>query len=97
ARGAVTGTYRGGTGMGDVSAAFGDVARGAGLSVNLECGGHGVGRTMHGGPHVSNDGRPGRGLPLRAGLIMAIEPWFMHGTDEIYTDKDGWTDRKSGV
>ena len=77
--------------MGDVSAAIGDVAHAAGLSVNLDFGGHGVGRIMHGDPHVPNDGRRKRGLPLRAGLVFAIEPWFMLGTDEIYTDKDGWT------
>ena len=77
--------------MGDVSAAIGAVARGAGFGVNLDFGGHGVGRTMHGDPHVPNDGRPGRGLPLRAGLVFAIEPWLMHGTDRIYTDPDGWT------
>lgn len=77
--------------MGDVSAAIGAVAHAAGLSVNLEFGGHGVGREMHGDPHVPNDGRAGRGLPLRAGLVFAIEPWFMLGTDRIYTDKDGWT------
>jgi methionyl aminopeptidase len=77
--------------MGDISAAIGDVARAAGLGINMQFGGHGVGRTMHGDPHVANDGRPGRGLPLRAGLVIAIEPWFMHTTDEIYTDPDGWT------
>ncbi|AYF98597.1 type I methionyl aminopeptidase [Protaetiibacter intestinalis] len=77
--------------MGDVSAAIGDVADAAGLTVNLDFGGHGVGRTMHGDPHVPNDGRRKRGLPLRAGLVVAIEPWFMRGTDEIYTDRDGWT------
>src|SRR5437879_4410940 len=65
------------------------------LSSNLQCGGHGVGRTMHGDPHVPNDGRPGRGLPLRAGLVIAIEPWFMHGTDQIFTDPDGWTLRSA--
>jgi methionyl aminopeptidase len=81
--------------MGDVSAAIGDVAHRAGLSVNLEFGGHGVGRTMHGDPHVPNDGRPKRGLPLRAGLVFAIEPWFMLGTDRIYTDRDGWTLRSA--
>jgi methionyl aminopeptidase len=77
--------------MGDVSAAIGDVAHAAGLSVNMDFGGHGVGRIMHGDPHVANDGRRKRGLPLRAGLVFAIEPWFMLGTNEIYTDKDGWT------
>lgn len=77
--------------MGDVSAAIGTVARAAGFGVNLDFGGHGVGREMHGDPHVPNDGRPGRGVPLRPGLVFAIEPWLMHGTDRIYTDPDGWT------
>jgi methionyl aminopeptidase len=77
--------------IGDVSHAIGEVARAAGLGVNLDFGGHGVGRTMHGDPHVPNDGRPGRGLPLRAGLVFAIEPWFLHTTDRIFTDPDGWT------
>ena len=77
--------------IGDISAAIGDVAHAAGYSVNTDFGGHGVGRTMHGDPHIANDGRPGRGLPLREGLVFAIEPWFMLGTDRIFTDKDGWT------
>jgi len=77
--------------MGDISAAIGDVAAAGGYPVNLDFGGHGVGRTMHGDPHVANDGRPGRGLKLKAGLVLAIEPWFIHDTDEIYTDDDGWT------
>ena len=81
--------------LGDISHAIGSVAREAGLGVNLQFGGHGVGRTMHGDPHVPNDGRPGRGLPLQEGLVIAIEPWFMHGTDEIYTDPDGWTLRSA--
>ena len=82
---------RPGNNMGDISHAIGQVARSAGLEVNLQFGGHGVGRTMHGEPHVPNDGRPGRGLKLRAGLVIAIEPWFMHTTNQIYTDPDGWT------
>ena len=77
--------------IGDISAAIGAVARSAGLRVNTQFGGHGVGRTMHGEPHVPNDGRGGRGLKLRPGLVIAIEPWFMAGTDELRTDPDGWT------
>jgi methionyl aminopeptidase len=77
--------------IGDISAAIGAVGRTAGFSINTDFGGHGVGRTMHGDPHIANDGRPGRGLPLRAGLVFAIEPWFMLGTDRIFTDPDGWT------
>ncbi|HTL42236.1 MAG TPA: type I methionyl aminopeptidase [Pseudolysinimonas sp.] len=81
--------------VGDISAAIGDVAHAAGLTVNTDFGGHGVGRIMHGDPHIPNDGRARRGLPLRAGLVFAIEPWFMLGTDEIYTDPDGWTLRSA--
>ena len=81
--------------MGDISAAIGAVARAAGLTVNTDFGGHGVGRTMHGDPHLPNDGRAGRGYPLKPGLVFAIEPWFMLGTDRIYTDADGWTLRSA--
>ena len=81
--------------LGDISFAIGEVARSAGLRINLQFGGHGVGRTMHGDPHIVNDGRPGRGFPLRPGLVIAIEPWFLHTTDEIYTDADGWTLRSA--
>jgi len=77
--------------IGDISHAIAEVARARGLSINTQFGGHGVGRTMHGDPHVPNDGRPGRGFKLQPGLVIAIEPWFLHTTDEIYTDKDGWT------
>jgi methionyl aminopeptidase len=77
--------------MGDVSAAIGAVARAAGFGVNTDFGGHSVGRTMHGDLHVPNDGRAGRGFPLKPGLVFAIEPWLMLGTDRIYTDPDGWT------
>ncbi len=77
--------------IGDISAAIGEVAHAARLKVNLDFGGHGVGTIMHGDPHVPNDGRRGRGLPLRAGLVFAIEPWFMLGTKKLYTDDDGWT------
>jgi methionyl aminopeptidase len=82
---------RNGMKLGDVSAAIGDVCRAAGYSVNLEFGGHGVGHTMHGDPHVPNDGRPHRGLKLRPGLVIAIEPWLLESTDRIFTDPDGWT------
>ncbi|MEI5676277.1 MULTISPECIES: type I methionyl aminopeptidase [Nocardioides] len=81
--------------VGDISAAIAGVAREAGLAINTQFGGHGVGRTMHGDPHIPNDGRAGRGFKLQAGLVIAIEPWFLHTTDEIYTDPDGWTLRSA--
>ncbi|HEY0187004.1 MAG TPA: type I methionyl aminopeptidase [Cellulomonas sp.] len=81
--------------VGDVSHAIGQVLRGAGYPVNTDFGGHGVGSTMHQDPHISNDGRPGRGYTLRPGLLIAIEPWIMADTDELVTDADGWTLRSS--
>ena len=77
--------------IGDISAAISAVAKGDGYSINTDFGGHGVGRIMHGDPHVPNDGRPGRGFPLREGLVVALEPWFLQTTDKLITDKDGWT------
>jgi methionyl aminopeptidase len=86
---------RAGNKVGDISAAIGEVGRSHGLKVNTQFGGHGVGRTMHGDPHIPNDGRAGRGFPLKPGLVIAIEPWFLHTTDEIVMDDDGWTIRSA--
>jgi methionyl aminopeptidase len=80
-----------GSRVGDISAAIAAVAHVDGLSINTDFGGHGVGRTMHGDPHIPNNGRPGRGYPLKPGLVIAIEPWFLQSTDVLYTDRDGWT------
>ncbi|MDH6289471.1 type I methionyl aminopeptidase [Rhodococcus sp. NM-2] len=81
--------------LGDISAAIGAVAAEYGYPVNTEFGGHGLGRTMHEDPHVSNTGRAGRGLTLRPGLTLALEPWFAAGTDKIVYDPDGWTIRSA--
>lgn len=77
--------------IGDISAAIAAVSHGEGYSINTDFGGHGVGRIMHGDPHIPNDGRAGRGFPLRSGLVFAIEPWLLATTDELVTDPDGWT------
>ena len=82
--------------LGDISNTIGDIAREYGYPINLEFGGHGVGHIMHGDPHVPNDGRAHHGYKLREGLVIAIEPWFLKTTDEIFQDpKDGWTLRAS--
>ena len=86
---------RPGNRLGDISAAIWAVARDYGYPVNTEFGGHGIGRTMHEGPHVSNKGRAGRGLTLRPGLTLALEPWFARATDRIVYDADGWTIRSA--
>jgi methionyl aminopeptidase len=82
--------------LGDISAAIGALARKGGYGLHTDYGGHGVGHTMHESPSVPNDGRAGRGLKLAAGLVIAIEPWFMAGGHDSYRiDRDGWTIRSA--
>jgi methionyl aminopeptidase len=82
--------------IGDISAAIAAVGRSAGYGINTDFGGHGVGRSMHEGPSVPNEGRAGRGLRLVTGLVVAIEPWFMAGgSDKYFIDDDGWTIRSA--
>jgi methionyl aminopeptidase len=54
-------------------------------------GGHGIGRQMHEDPHVPNVGSPDRGVVLRSGLTLAIEPMLTLGSEESRTLADGWT------
>ncbi|WP_440899014.1 M24 family metallopeptidase, partial [Actinosynnema sp.] len=58
-------------------------------------GGHGIGGTMHEDLHVPNKGKAGRGLKLRPGLTLALEPWLARTTDRIVYDEDGWTIRSA--
>lgn len=81
--------------IGDIAAAISAVAREYGYPVNTEFGGHGLGRTMHEDPHVPNAGPAGRGMVLRPGLTIAIEPWWSPSTDKIVYDPDGWTIRSA--
>jgi methionyl aminopeptidase len=82
--------------LGDISAAIGAKARAAGFGLHTDYGGHGVGHTMHESPSVPNDGKARRGLKLAAGLVIAIEPWFMAGGRDSYrVDADGWTIRSA--
>ncbi|MCO1655252.1 type I methionyl aminopeptidase [Pseudonocardia humida] len=78
--------------MGDIAHAIGVVGRAGGYGLLADHGGHGVGREMHEDPHVPNEGKPGRGLRLRPGLVIAIEPMLTAGgRDGYYHDRDGWT------
>lgn len=81
--------------LGDISAAIENVARETGKQVNTDFGGHGLGRTMHEDPHVANAGRAGSGLTLRAGMTLALEPWWSRGTAKLVMDPDGWTLRSA--
>ncbi len=66
--------------LGDISAAIQNFAESRGFHVTREYTGHGVGRAMHEGPQVPNYGVPGRGLVLRVGMTIALEPMLLVGT-----------------
>ncbi|MEZ7130701.1 type I methionyl aminopeptidase [Nonomuraea sp. AD125B] len=78
--------------MGDIGHAMSTVGRGAGYGMQNDFGGHGIGRAMHETPFVPNEARAGRGLRLRPGLVIAIEPSLMAGGgDDYYMAEDGWS------
>jgi len=77
--------------LGDISAAIGSVIRAAGYGLLADHGGHGIGSSMHQDPHVSNEGRPRRGLKLTPGLVLALEPMLQAGGNDDYRHcADGW-------
>jgi methionyl aminopeptidase len=83
---------RPGNTLGDIGYAISASARAAGYGLLADHGGHGIGHTMHEDPHVPNEGRRGKGMRLKAGLVIAIEPMLIaDGTDEYVHDSDGWT------
>ncbi|MFF8092520.1 type I methionyl aminopeptidase [Streptomyces sp. NPDC016675] len=78
--------------VGDIAHAIGTVCRSGGYGIMEDFGGHGIGRSMHEDPGVPNEGRPGRGLPLRHGMVIAIEPMVIAGgRDDYHCAADGWT------
>lgn len=77
--------------LGAVGYAVESFARRQGRSVVRDYGGHGIGRQMHEDPHVPNVGTPDRGVLLRTGLTLAIEPMLTAGGEDTRTLKDGWT------
>lgn len=77
--------------LGDIAHAIGAIGRAAGYGIPEDFGGHGIGRAMHEPPSVPNDGDPGRGMTLRAGMVLAIEPMFHAGGKDTYrVAADGW-------
>jgi methionyl aminopeptidase len=77
--------------LSDIGHAVQAHAEGNGYGVVRALVGHGVGRKMHEEPQVPNYGEPGKGLVLRPGLCLAIEPMITEATAEVETLADGWT------
>lgn len=82
---------RPGNRVGDVSATIQQFIEGYNFHVPREYTGHGVGRDMHEGPLVPNFGVSGRGIPLRPGITVALEPMVMVGTHRTRVLDDQWT------
>lgn len=82
---------RAGNRLGDISHAIQSYVESRGFSVVREYTGHGIGREMHEGLQVLNFGEPGRGVRLRAGMTLALEPMVNVGDWRTRVLADGWT------
>jgi methionyl aminopeptidase len=82
---------RSGARLTDIGHAVQTVAEGAGFSVVREYVGHGIGRAMHEEPQVPNYGLPGKGMKLKVGHALAVEPMVNLGSADTQLNDDGWT------
>lgn len=77
--------------LNDIRGAIEDTIRPSGFSIVRGYGGHGVGRDMHEEPHIENVRLRFRGMPLRHGLVVALEPMVNIGKPDVEEGPDGWT------
>lgn len=82
---------RAGNTLGDIGAAVQERVERDGFTIVRELGGHGIGRTLHEEPWVANMGRPGEGMVLEAGMVLALEPITAMGKWQIVDGADGFT------
>ena len=82
---------REGNRLSDISHAVQSLVESRNFSIVRSFVGHGIGRDLHEEPQVPNFGAPGRGVRLRAGMVIAIEPMVNEGTYEVEILDDGWT------
>jgi len=84
---------RHGARVGDIGAAVETIGSREDYGVVREYVGHGIGRAMHEEPQVPNYGKPGKGMKLRRGMGICVEPMFNLGTADTKVDADNWTVR----
>jgi methionyl aminopeptidase len=77
--------------LGDISSAIQSEVEASGFTVVRKLVGHGIGRRMHEDPQVPNYGKPGRGVLLREGMVLAIEPMVNAGGADVVVLNDNWT------
>ncbi len=77
--------------LGDLSSVIQATVESAGFSVVRAFVGHGIGKKLHEEPPVPNYGEPDRGIRLKEGMVLAIEPMVNAGGYDVEIKKDGWT------
>jgi len=77
--------------LGDISAAVQDTVEAANYSVVRDFVGHGIGKSLHEEPQIPNFGKKGRGIELKSGMLLAIEPMVNEGDYKVQILPDGWT------
>ena len=77
--------------LSDISHSIQVFVEAKGMSIVRDYVGHGIGREMHEPPQVPNFGSPGRGIRLKRGHVLAIEPMVNWGSPEVRTLIDNWT------
>jgi len=77
--------------LGDVGFAVQKVVEAEGFSIVRDFVGHGIGVHMHEDPQVPNYGEAGRGMKLKTGMVIAIEPMVNAGKHDVVVLEDGWT------
>lgn len=87
--------------IGDIGFAIQKFVEAKGYTVVRELVGHGLGKNLHEAPEVPNYGKKGSGVPLKSGMVIAIEPMVNLGSRNIVQERDGWTirtaDRKASA
>lgn len=82
-----------GTRLGDIGHAIQSYVEGEGFSVVRDFTGHGIGRSIHEPPTILHYGEPNRGLRLKEGMVITIEPMVNVGAWQSKMDDNGWTAR----
>lgn len=85
------GQAREGNRLGDISSCVQQIVEAPGFSVVRDFVGHGIGRNLHEDPQIPNYGKKGRGIVLKSGMILAIEPMVNQGDYKVKVLQDGWT------
>jgi methionyl aminopeptidase len=77
--------------LGDVAEQVRLIAETGDYGIISQFGGHGIGRAMHEPPEVPFIGQPGKGVRLREGMVITIEPMLTIGSPDVYIKEDGWS------